>query len=135
MLTLKTRYAMMASLKLAREVGNGPILISEIAKSEKIPQRYLESILLELKNNGVVGSKIGKTGGYFLMKAPEKINLLDIVRLFEGGIAMMPCISEISYQPCEFCKDEDKCKVKKVFKEIRDNTYNKLKGTTLNDLL
>ena len=134
MLSKRTRYAMVALTRLAKEYGKGPILISDIAKSEMIPQRFLENILLELKNHGVLGSKLGKSGGYYLIKKPSEVNLSDIIRFFEGAIALMPCVSEKSYQPCEFCKDEKTCNIRKVFKEIRDTTYKKLRNTTLEDL-
>jgi len=135
MLSQKTRYAMLALTRLAREVGNGAILISDIARSENIPQRYLEAILLDLKKMGMLGSKLGKTGGYFLIRKPEDINLSEIVRHFEGPIALVPCVSEKAYQPCEFCKDEQNCNLRKVFKDIRDYTYDRLQQTTLKSLL
>lgn len=126
---------MLALTRLAREKGNGAILISDIARSENIPQRYLEAILLDLKKLGMLGSKLGKSGGYFLIRKPEDINLSEVVRHFEGTIALVPCVSEKAYQPCEFCKDEVTCNLKKVFKDIRDYTYDKLKQTTLLDLM
>ena len=93
-----------------REYGKGAILISDIAKSEMIPQRFLESILLDLKNFGVLSSKLGKSGGYYLLKKPEDVNLSDIVRHFEGAIALIPCTSEKYYQECEHCKDEKRAR-------------------------
>ena len=135
MLSKKTRYAMLALARLSREYGKGAILISDIAKSEMIPQRFLESILLDLKNTGILSSKLGKSGGYYLLKKPEDVNLSDVIRHFEGAIALIPCTSEKYYQPCEHCKDEKKCKIRKVFKVIRDDTYAKLKNTTLKDLI
>lgn len=135
MLSKKTRYAILALTKLAKEYGKGPLLISDIAECEQIPQRFLENILLELKKMGVLGSKLGKSGGYFLIKKPEEVSLDDIVRHFEGSIAMLYCISEKSYQPCEFCKKEEGCKIRLVFKEIRDNTLSVLKRTTLDQLV
>jgi len=134
LLSKKTRYAMMAMIKLAKEFGNGPIMIGAIAKSENIPQRFLENILLELKNLGFLGSKLGKSGGYFLLKNPVEVTLSDIVRHFEGTIAMLSCVSEKSYQPCEFCKDEALCKIRKTFKAVRDSTFEILGNTTLKDL-
>lgn len=125
---------MIALIKLAKEYGNGPVLISDIAESEQIPQRFLENILLELKKMGILGSRLGKTGGYFLIKKPDEVSLDEIVRHFEGSIAMLYCISEKSYQPCEFCKREDNCKIRDVFKEIRDNTVSVLKKTTIDQL-
>lgn len=122
---------MVALTRLAREYGKGAMLISELAQSEKIPQRFLENILLELKKMGILGSKLGKAGGYFLLKHPKDVNLAELVRHFEGTIAMMYCVSEKAYQPCEFCKDETTCSIRKVFKDIRDTTFKKLEKATL----
>jgi Rrf2 family protein len=134
-LSKKTRYAMIALIKLAKEYGNGPVLISDIAESEQIPQRFLENILLELKKMGILGSRLGKTGGYFLIKKPEDVSLDEIVRHFEGSIAMLYCISEKAYQPCEFCKEEKSCKIRGVFSEIRENTREILQKTSLDKLI
>ncbi|MDP4265838.1 MAG: Rrf2 family transcriptional regulator [Bacteroidota bacterium] len=135
MLSKKTKYSLQALAKLAREYGKGPILISEIAQSEGIPQRFLEGILLELKKLGILGSRIGKAGGYYLIKKPEEINLSDIIRSIEGPIALLPCVSEKFYQPCENCQKEEECKIRTVFKNIRDTTYEILKKTSLKDLI
>jgi Rrf2 family protein len=135
MLTKKTRYSILALTRLAKEYGKGTLLINEIAESEKIPKRFLESILLELKNNGFLGSKLGKKGGYYLKKKPEEISLLEIIRLFEGAIALLPCISEKFYQSCEHCKDEASCSIRLTFNDIRDYTLNKLSNTTLASLI
>jgi Rrf2 family protein len=134
-LSKKTRYAIVALTRLAREFGNGPMQIREIAVDEKIPQNFLENILLELKKMGILGSKLGKAGGYFLLKKPSDVNLAEIVRHFEGTIALMYCVSEKAYQPCEFCKDEATCQIRKVFKEIRDTSYNILTHSTLEVLI
>ena len=134
-LSKKTRYAMLALTKLAKEYGKGAILISEIAKSENLPQRFLENILQELKKLGIVGSRLGKSGGYYLIHDPKEIKLVTVVRHFEGTIAMMYCISEKAYQPCEFCKDERTCQIRKVFKKIRDNTYDILEETSIYSLI
>jgi Rrf2 family protein len=133
-LSKKTRYAIVALTRLAREYGKGPLQIREIAKEEKIPQSFLENILLELRKLGILGSKLGKSGGYFLLKKPDEVNLAEIVRHFEGTIALMYCVSEKAYQPCEFCRDEASCEIRKVFKEIRDTTYGILARTTLEGL-
>ena len=133
-LSKKTRYAIVALTRLAREYGKGPIQIREIALEEKIPQSFLENILLEMKKLGILGSNLGKTGGYFLIKDPEEVTLADIVRHFEGTIALMYCVSEKAYRPCEFCKDESTCQIRRVFKEVRDTTFDILKKTTLKQL-
>ena len=133
-LSNKTRYAILALTKLAREYGEGPVQIREIAESERIPQRFLENILLELRKLGILGSKLGRDGGYFLLKKPGEVTLSDIVRHFEGTIALLYCVSEKAYQPCEFCKDEATCQIKRVFKEVRDTTYDILSRTSLEAL-
>jgi len=135
MLTQKTRYSMLALVRLAKEFGKGTLMINEIAESERIPKRFLESILLELKKSGYLGSRLGKNGGYFLMKNPKEINLLEIVRLFEGSIAMLKCTSEKFYEPCEHCKDEETCSIRGTFKDIREYTFNKLAATSLESLV
>jgi Rrf2 family protein len=134
MLTQKTRYSMLAMARLAKEYGKGTLLINEIAESEKIPKRFLESILRELKNNGYLGSKQGNKGGYYLIKDPNEISLLEIIRLFEGTIAMLACTSEKFYQPCEHCKDEATCNIRSTFKDIREYTFNKLANTSVASL-
>lgn len=135
MLSKKTRYAMVALVYLAKEGANKTIMSTEIAKAEKMPQRFLENILIELKKMGILGSKLGKSGGYYLLKHPGEVNLLDIVRHFEGSIAMLYCVSEQSYRSCEFCKIEETCKIRKVFKDIRDSTLKILSNTTLDSLI
>jgi Rrf2 family protein len=134
MLTQKTRYAMLALTRLAKEYDKGTLMINEIAESEKVPKRFLETILLELKKSGYLGSKLGKNGGYYIIKKPEDVNLLEIIRLFEGAIALLPCISEKYYTPCEHCKDEETCSIRNTFKDIRKYTFRKLGRTTLADL-
>ncbi len=126
---------MLAMARLAREYGKGTLLINEIAESEKIPKRFLESILRELKNNGYLGSKLGNKGGYYLIKDPNEISLLEIIRLFEGTIAMLACTSEKFYQPCEHCKDEETCTIRSTFKDIREYTFNKLASTSVASLV
>ena len=134
-LSKKTRYAIVALTRLAREYGNKPMQIREIAEEERIPQSFLENILLDLKKIGILGSNLGKAGGYYLLKKPEDVNLADVINHFEGTISLLYCVSERSYRPCEFCKDEATCQIRKVFKKIHDNTHNILSTTTLNELI
>jgi Rrf2 family protein len=135
MLSKKTQYAMVAMVRLARDYQNGPILISDIAKNERIPKKFLEVILLELKNHGLVSSKKGKGGGYYLIKPPTEINLADIIRLFDGAIALISCVAYKYYESCHFCKDEDSCGIRAVIKEVRDESVKILKRNTLADIL
>jgi Rrf2 family protein len=133
-LSKKTRYAIVALTRLAKEHGNGPMQIRVLAEEEKIPQSFLENILLEMKKIGILGSNLGKAGGYFLLKNPEDVTLADVVNYFEGTIALMYCVSEKTYRPCEFCKDETTCQIRKVFKEVNDTTFSLLSKTTLAQL-
>jgi Rrf2 family protein len=135
MLSKKTRYAMLALTRLAKEYGNGAVMINDIAQSENLPRRFLENILLDLKKMGILGSKLGKSGGYYLLRKPEDVKLSEVIRHFEGTLALISCVSEKSYQPCEFCKDETTCKIRFVFKEIRDITFDILHKTTLSELI
>jgi len=134
-LSKKTRYAMVALTRLAREYGKGPIQIREISLNENIPQSFLENILLELRKMGILGSQLGKSGGYYLLRKPEEVNLADIIDHFEGTLSLLYCVSEKSYRPCEFCKDESTCQIRKVFKEINDKTLSILKQATLKTLI
>jgi Rrf2 family protein len=135
MLSKKTQYAIVAMVRLAKEYQNGPILISDIAKTERIPKKFLEVILLELKNQGMVSSKKGKGGGYYLIKPPTEINLADIIRLFDGAIALIPCVAYKYYESCNFCKEEETCGIRAVLKEVRDESVAILKRNSLADIL
>lgn len=135
MLSKKTQYAIVALVRLAKDYQTGPILISDIAKTERIPKKFLEVILLELKNHGMVNSKKGKGGGYYLIKSPEEINLADIIRLFDGAIALISCAAYKYYETCHFCKEEKTCGIRAVIKEVRDESVKILKRNSLADIL
>jgi Rrf2 family protein len=135
MLSKKTQYSILALVKLAKEYNSGPVLIGKISESERIPKKFLESILLELKRSGFLGSKKGKGGGYFLIREPGNINMADIIRLFDGAIALVPCVTYRYYQPCTHCKDEVTCGIRSVIKDVRDETVNLLKSISLADIL
>ncbi|MBW6501502.1 MAG: Rrf2 family transcriptional regulator [Bacteroidales bacterium] len=134
-LSKKTRYAIVALARLARDYGRGPVQIRDIAEEEKIPRSFLENILLDLKKAGILGSNMGKAGGYYLLKKPGEVNLADVINHFEGTISLLYCVSDRTYRPCEFCKDEATCQIRKVFKKIHDNTSEILGATTLNELI
>ena len=134
MLSKKTKYGLKALTFIARNKENTPSQVSEIAKSEQIPQKFLESILLTLRKAGVLGSKKGKHGGYYLRNAPSEIKMADIMRVLEGPIAMVPCVSLNYYEKCDDCPDETTCSVHKLMLEVRDSTLKVFKNTTLEDL-
>jgi Rrf2 family protein len=135
MLSQKSKYALKALIVLAQEHGHGPVLISDIATRERIPRRFLELILLELKNGGVLQSRKGKGGGYLLSKPPGNISVGQVLRILEGPLAPLPCVSRTAYQKCEECVDERTCGVRILMKEVRDATAAILDSTTLEDVL
>ena len=133
MLSQKTRYALKALLLLAADekVNKGPVLIADLAKRGKMPQKFLEAILLELKNHGILQSKKGKGGGYSLGKDAEEIKFGNVIRILEGPLALLPCVSQSSYQRCNECHDEETCGMRLLFKEVRDATAQILDNTSL----
>jgi len=134
MLSKKTKYALKAMTVLARNHGKGPMLISTISEQENIPKKFLENILLELKNAGMLASKKGAGGGYYLLKPPDTIMLSDIIRLMGGPIALVPCVSLNFYEPCEECKDELTCGIRQVALRVRDASLEILAKTSIKDL-
>lgn len=135
MLSKKAKYALQALQYLARHYEHGPTLISELAEKENIPKKFLELILLDLKNHGVLQSKKGKGGGYVLGKPPAAISLGHVIRLVDGPLAPLPCVSQTAYRKCEECRDEATCGIRLVMKEVRDSTAMILDGTSLADML
>lgn len=134
-LTQKAKYALKALVFLAKEYETGPVLITRIAESEGISRKFLELILLELKNHGVLQSKKGRGGGYWLARPPEEIYLGHVIRIFEGALAPLPCASKRYYRRCEECADEATCEVRAVMLEVKAATLRVLDTTTLRDTL
>ena len=135
MISNKTKYALKALTVLAKNYGKGPMLIADLAKQERIPKKFLEVILLSLKNKGLLQSKQGKHGGYALAKVPEAVTLGDVIRILDGPLAPTPCTSQTAYRKCDECVDEATCGIRLVMKEVRDSTAAILDGTSLADLL
>ena len=135
MMSKKAKYAINAMVHLARKHGDGPTTISEISDEENIPQKFLEAILLELKNGGLLSSKKGKGGGYYMIKPPQEINMADIMRLMDGPIALLPCVSYKHYERCDECKDETTCGIRRVFFDVRNNTVEMLKDASLDKVI
>jgi Rrf2 family protein len=135
MISKKAKYAINALVHLAKRKNDGPILISDIAKSEHIPQKFLEAILLDLKKAGILASKKGKGGGYYLLKSTNEVSMADVIRLFDGAIALLPCVAHKYYERCEECKDEETCGIRDVFSDVRNKTVQLLKKATLDEIV
>jgi Rrf2 family protein len=131
MLSKKSKYAIKALLALAEHGSGEPMRIADLAEQESLPQKFLELILLDLRNAGVVQSRKGKGGGYLLARAPERILLGQVVRLFDGPLAPVPCASQTAYVPCADCADEATCGVRLAMKDVRDATARILDHTSL----
>lgn len=133
MLSRKTKYGLKALSFLANQESKDPMQISVIAASENISQKFLESILLTLKKAGVLGSKKGKGGGYYLLKNADEIKIASLYRILEGPIAMVPCVSLNFYERCDDCPSEEACSVHGLMIKVRDSTLAILENTTLKD--
>jgi len=130
-LSKKAKYGMKALLRLALEAERRPILIEDLSEHERIPRKFLEAILLDLKHRGIVQSRKGRGGGYFLARKPNDITLGEVVRALDGPLAAVPCVSQTAYLPCDDCPDEDACAVRLAMKEVRDATARILDRTSL----
>ena len=131
MLTRKGKYGLKAMIALAKEHGEGPVLIGDLAEQEAIPKKFLENILLTLKHRGLVHSRKGPHGGYQLSRAPQQISVGDVIRALDGPLALVSCVSQTAYAPCEECVTERDCAVRRLFQQVRDETARILDGTTL----
>lgn len=131
MLSSKAKYGLKAMVHLARHGGEGSLLIADIAEAENIPKKFLDAILLELKNRSLLASKKGKGGGYTLARPADSIMVGDIVRILDGPLAPVPCVSRTAYRRCSDCHDENTCAIRAVMGEVRDAIANILDNTTL----
>lgn len=135
MLSKKSKYAIKALVHIASKLEEQPISVRSIATEENIPLKFLESILAELKNARILRSTKGKYGGYSLNKPPNEIHMAEVMRLFDGAIALLPCVSENFYERCEECVDELTCGIRQVAMEIRRQTVDQLHTATLTNIL
>jgi Rrf2 family protein len=133
MLSKKTQYAFQALMYLAEKGKEKPVLIAEIAKKKKIPLKFLENILLDLKKAGILESKKGKGGGYFLAKSPREVQLATVMRLLDGPISLVSCVSLYFYEKCRNC-DEKKCGLHDVMALVRDANLRILERKTIADI-
>ena len=131
----RTRYGLKAVLALAKRYRQNPVLIATIAEEESIPLKFLQSILLKLKEQGLLESKKGKGGGYHLSRPPSTITLGSVIRLLEGPLAPLPCASETAFRACAECKDIETCGTRIIMRQVRDAMAAVLDSTTVADLL
>lgn len=134
MLSKKTKYGIKALAYIAKREDRKPVQTAEIASSENISHKFLESILLDLRKSGFLGSKKGKGGGYYLIKSPKEIMMTDVIRVLEGPIAMLPCVSLNYYERCEDCPNEANCCVHALMIQVRDSTLKVLGKNSLADI-
>lgn len=137
MISQKTKYALKAMMVLADEAaGTGDALtIEEIAQRSETPKRFLEHILLQLRNAGMIVSRRGRNGGYSLIKDPGTLSIGELLRLVDGPIAPLPCLSRTAYQRCDDCKDETACRVRRLFSDVFYAYLLMIESLTLADLV
>jgi Rrf2 family protein len=135
MISQKAKYALRALVSLAQAPKGEPVFISDIAEQQSIPKKFLEQILLDLKRQGVLVSRRGKFGGYQLLKDPEEITFGSILRIVDGPIAPLPCLSQMAYRRCEDCKSEGNCEIRRVFAEVAAVTREVLDKRTIGDAI
>lgn len=135
MLSKKTKYAFHALTYLGKQKERQPVLISEVALKTKVPRKFLESILLDLKKAGILNSKMGKGGGYYLRREAKDVLLADVIRMFNGPIALLPCVSLNYYEPCEECVDEETCGLNRMMVDVRDEMLKILEKKSLQDII
>ena len=135
MLSKKAKYGLKAMFYLADRFGKGPVLIADLAVEEHIPKKFLELILLELKRSGLLHSKMGKGGGYYLNKPPDEVTVGQVVRILDGPLAPIPCVSKTAYRKCDECDNERTCEIRKIMMQVRDASATILDYTSLKDAL
>ncbi|KAA0887928.1 RrF2 family transcriptional regulator [Oryzomonas rubra] len=135
MISKKTKYALKALYHLAGQPTSQPVLISDLAKAGNIPKKFLEFILLSLRKGGILQSRIGKGGGYYLASPPAKITLGSVVRILEGDLAPVQCLSETNYAKCDECDDEATCGIRLVMVDVNKALAQVLDSLTLADML
>lgn len=134
MLTQRSRYALRAMLFLAQQpTGSDPIPMHRIATNANVPRKFLELILADLREAGFIHSHRGKAGGYCLSRPSHMLSLGEIIRVIEGPLALVPCVSRTAYRPCKDCKDEASCAIRIAMARVRDETSRILDGTSLAD--
>lgn len=135
MLSKKCKYAIHALVYLAERYEQGPIQIQDISEKQHIPKKFLEAILLELRHANILESKKGKGGGYYLVKKPTDVNLMQVMRLIDGPIALLPCVSINYYERCDECRNEKSCGIRDSLMSVRDETLQILSNTTLSKIV
>lgn len=135
MITKKTKYALMVLAALAKKDRNQPQLIADLSVEAGVPKKFLELILLELKGGGIVHSKKGPGGGYYLAQAPEDVSVAEVLRLTGGAIAPVGCLSKTRYERCEECPDEKTCGVRLVLREAHEASIRVLEKMRLADMM
>ncbi|HDD24411.1 MAG TPA: Rrf2 family transcriptional regulator [Chloroflexi bacterium] len=133
-LSKRGEYGLRALQDLAMHYGEGPVRNKDLAERNNIPLRFLEQILLILKHGRIVHSHKGPQGGYYLARPPHQINLAEVVRLLDGPLAPISCVSETAYEPCG-CPNMEACGLRRVMKEVRDAVAEIMERTTLADLI
>ena len=135
MLSKRAKYGIRALVHLAGLRGKGPIQIRDISESLGISRKFLEAILLDFRNEGILQSRQGKEGGYYMERSPDTITMGKVIRFIDGPLAAVPCVSQTAYARCDDCPDEQQCVIRWIMKDVRDSTAKILDQLTLDQLV
>jgi Rrf2 family protein len=135
MISQRAKYALRALVMLSGVDKGVSLSITEIAAQQRIPKKFLEQILLELKRHGIVESRRGKDGGYLMLRRPEDVTFGEVLRLIDGPIAPLPCLSIVAYKKCDDCRQEESCEIRRVFANVAIATREVLDKTSIRDSL
>ena len=135
MISNKAKYAFRALLAIAAEPSGSALTSAEIARRHGIPHKFLEQILLDLKKAGILESRRGKTGGYAMLRPADTVSFGEVLRIFEGPLAPLPCLSRQAYRRCEDCVSEAACEIRREFARSYDASRLVLDTRTIADAL
>jgi Rrf2 family protein len=135
MISQRAKYALRALVMIAKGDAGQSYSIPEIAETQRIPKKFLEQILLELKRAGIVESRRGKDGGYLMRKEAAEVTYGDVLRVIDGPLALLPCLSIVAYRKCEDCRSETDCEIRHVFAKVAESTRAVLDQTSITDSL
>lgn len=135
MISQRAKYALRALVALARADQGQSVSISDIAENQRIPKKFLEQILLDLKRHGIVDSRRGKEGGYLMRKSAADVTYGEVLRIIDGPLALLPCLSKVAYRRCEDCSSEATCEIRRVFAQVAESTRAVLDQTSITDSL
>lgn len=135
MISKKMKYALKALIYIAEQSKEEQVKTKDIAEYARIPKKFLEQILLDLKRGHIINSKQGNAGGYYFLRKPTEVTMAEVYRIIDGPIALISCVSKNFYEPCDDCPNEAGCKIRLALTLVREQTLSVMEKTTIADLV